>query len=194
MAEATCHVPMSRGDLGSTQKGSGARADAGKPSWGLMPLTQLLPLLNDGLIRESPQSLNSYLPVEDCIYQVAYFQRAGTLNSALDILRYSFVHLMDSGNMDFWDACEEVIRVWEYGEKKYAPFNWMKGMSWNSIVGCYMRHVRAIKKGTKIDKESGRLHAAHLVCNAMMLVHYCEFYPEGNDLPVRWYKIEQPHE
>jgi hypothetical protein len=185
MVEAALDRNMSRGDLESQERGSGARADAGKPSWGLMPLTQLLPLLNDGLINESP---NPKYPITlgDCVYHLAYFQRSG--EGAEDLLRHSIAYLMDEMNVDFWGACEEVIRVWEHGEKKYASFNWMKGMSWNSIIGCYMRHVRKIRKGTIIDEESGRHHGAHLVCNAMMLVHYARYYPEGNDLPIRWYK------
>lgn len=176
-----------RGDISSDEKGSGARFDNNKPQWGLMPLYQLLPLLHDGLILEGPKIDDECIPVEDCVYQIAFFQRTG--QAVNDILRYSFAYLMDDMNVDFWDACEEVIRVWEHGEKKYASFNWMKGMSWNSVIGCYMRHVRKIKKGTTIDEESGRHHGAHLVCNAMMLVHFATYYPEGNDLPIRWFEV-----
>ena len=49
-------------------RGSGSRANAGKPNWGLMPLTQLLPLLHDELILESPKTDDDFIPVEDCIY------------------------------------------------------------------------------------------------------------------------------
>ena len=114
---------------------------------------------------------------------------AGSGKEVEEVLRYSFAHLMDTANCDFWDACEEVIRVWEHGENKYTSFNWMKGMSWNSVIACYMRHVKAIKQGNLHDQESGRLHAAHLVCNAMMLVHFVYYYPEGNDLPTKWYEV-----
>lgn len=184
---------MGQGDLNSQERGSGARANLGKPHWGLLPLYQLLPLLHDGMILESPQQDDNFIPVEDCIYQLAFFQRVGTIQAAHEVLRYSFAHLMDSMNIGFWDACEEVIRVWEHGEKKYASFNWMKGMSWNSVIACYMRHVKAIAKNELIDNESGRHHGAHLVCNAMMLVHFAEYYPEGNDLPTRWFQAEIEH-
>lgn len=176
------------GDINSNEFGSGARANGNKPHWGLMPLHQIAGLLFDNLIQESPQTGHDFIPVEDCIYQIAHFQKTGTEQAAYDVLRYSFAHLMDSMNISFWDACEEVIRVWEHGEKKYAAFNWMKGMSWNTVIGCYMRHARKIAEGATIDDESGRHHGAHLICNAMMLVHYAVYYPEGNDLPTRWFQ------
>ena len=176
-----------QGDINSQERGSGARANGGKPHWGLLPITQILPLLHDGLINEGPNPEDP-ITLDDCIYHIAYFQRTG--QGADDLLRHTICYVMDEQDWDLWDVCEEVIRVWEYGEEKYASFNWMKGMSWNSVIACYMRHVKAIKKGAINDQESGRLHAAHLVCNAMMLVHFTAYYPEGNDLPVRWYKEE----
>jgi hypothetical protein len=181
---------IGQGDINSQERGSGARANLNKPHWGLLPLSQLLPFLHDEFIIEGPNSTEP-IPINDCVYHIAFFQRTG--QGADDLLRHSIAFLMDAMNVDFWDACEEVIRVWEHGEAKYAAFNWMKGMSWNSVVACYMRHIRKISKGTTIDEESGRHHGAHLVCNAMMLVHYVTYFPEGNDLPIRWYK-ETNHE
>jgi hypothetical protein len=172
---------MGRGDLNSQERGSGARTDNGKSQWGLMPLGQICQLIMN------PRFLDKQPSYEDCVSQLALFQITGKVADALSLLSDSYLYLMEIGDYDFWDACEEVIRVWEHGEQKYAAFNWMKGMSWNSIIGCYMRHIVKIAKGTAIDEESGRLHAAHLVCNAMMLVHYSTHYPEGNDLPTRWY-------
>ncbi len=177
-----------QGDVYSQELGSGARDNGDKPQWGLLPLSQITPLLYDGIINEGPKPEDP-VTIEDCLHRMAYFQRSG--QEAYDLLRYTVAYLMDVMNADFWDACEEVIRVWEHGEIKYAPFNWMKGMSWNSVIACYMRHVKSIKQGNTHDQESGRLHAAHLVCNAMMLVHFASYYPEGNDLPVRWYQEKQ---
>lgn len=179
---------MARGDLESQEFGSGARADSGKPSWGLMPLNQVMVSLRDPIVMESPRNDEDALTPQDLIWELAKFQRIGTPSLAYSLLAYTYAFLMDSMYADFFTASIEVIRVWEHGEKKYAAFNWMKGMSWNSVIGCYMRHIQAIQQGTTVDEESGRLHAAHLVCNAMMLVHYTENYPEGNDLPTRWYR------
>jgi hypothetical protein len=177
-----------QGDINSQERGSGARDNGEKPHWGLLPLSQLVPLFHDCLLNEGPNPEDP-ITIEDCIYHIALFQRTG--QGADDLLRHSLAYLMDQMNADLWNAFEEVIRVWEHGEKVYAPFNWMKGMSWNSVIACYMRHVKSIKQGVIIDQESGRLHAAHLVCNAMMLVHFASYYLAGNDLPVRWYQEEQ---
>lgn len=174
-----------QGDVNSQERGSGARDNGEKPHWGLLPLSQLLPLIHDGLINEGPNPEDP-ITIEDCLYHMAFFQRTG--QGADDLLRHTIAYLMDIMDTDFWNACEEVVRVWEHGEQKYASFNWMKGMSWNSVIACYMRHVKRIQQGDIKDRESGRLHAAHLVCNAMMLVHFASYYPEGNDLPVRWYQ------
>lgn len=188
MIENALSRQMDRGDLESQAFGSGARADGGKPAWGLMPLDQVMVVQAEPIVRESPRQDEDTITTQDLIWELAKFQRTGTRLHAYNLLAYTYAFLMDSMYADFYTASVEVIRVWEHGEKKYAAFNWMKGMSWNSVIGCYMRHVQKIQQGTTVDEESGRLHAAHLVCNAMMLVHYTENYPEGNDLPTRWYR------
>lgn len=180
---------MGRGDINSQEKGSGARADTGKPNWGLMPLNQIVIMHNCALIDEGPCPEDPMM-LDDLLQTLAAFQSIGAPNLVKDLLNQSMVYLMDNMNAEFTDACEEVIRVWEHGEEKYAAFNWMKGMSWNSIIACYMRHWVKLNKGTEIDEESGRHHGAHLVCNAMMLCHYVEYYPQGNDLPTRWFSKE----
>ena len=174
---------MARGNIASQEKGSGARADGGKPDWSLMPLDQVSALLEE-------QKDDGYKEIWYCIDNAANFQQRGTYLEAMDLLRSS-LYLLQTQCEDkqlFGGAFTETIRVWEHGQKKYAAFNWMKGMSWSAVLSCYMRHADAIYRGELIDKESGRLHAAHLVCNAMMLVHFTQHYLEGNDLPIKWYK------
>lgn len=79
---------------------------------------------------------------------------------------------------------EEVVRVWEYGAKKYAAWNWAKGMKWSIPYACIIRHLYAYWwKGERNDKESGCSHLAHVVCNVMMLMHFETAYQEGDDRP-----------
>lgn len=79
---------------------------------------------------------------------------------------------------------EEVVRVWEYGERKYARWNWAKGMKWSVPYACIMRHLSAWWwKGERNDNESGYHHLAHVICNVMMLLHYETKYKEGDDRP-----------
>lgn len=70
------------------------------------------------------------------------------------------------------EAMEEVANVWAFGAAKYDDHNWKKGIGVSSILGCILRHTFKIMKGEDIDKESGCLHAAHIICNASMLIYF----------------------
>lgn len=83
--------------------------------------------------------------------------------------------------MDF-KAMEPMIRVLEYGTKKYARDNWKKGLSVSSLVDCMMRHVAAMNAGEMIDKESKLPHIGHIQCNAMFIAYMLQKRPELNDL------------
>lgn len=80
-------------------------------------------------------------------------------------------------------ALESAARVFGYGATKYSAYNWANGMSWQTVIGCLLRHVAAIQKGEDVDPESGELHIGHVLCNAMMLAQYYETYLEGDDRP-----------
>ncbi len=76
---------------------------------------------------------------------------------------------------------EDEIRVWEYGERKYAAYNWTKGMKWSIPFECALRHLEAWQAGIELDEESGLPHLAHAMCNLRMLTLYSKTYPEGDD-------------
>ena len=66
-------------------------------------------------------------------------------------------------------------RVWMLGEKKYGRNNWEK--LWGDktvpvVMASLMRHATAILDGEATDQESGQFHAAHIRCNAAMLIEY----------------------
>lgn len=82
---------------------------------------------------------------------------------------------------------ETTARVFGYGAKKYAAWNWAKGMPFSVVIGCLKRHLAAIERGEDIDPESGLPHIGHLMCNALMLQHYMDSYPEGDDRPKKWF-------
>ncbi len=81
---------------------------------------------------------------------------------------------------------EDEARVWEHGRKKYAAWNWAKGMAWSVPFGCAMRHLAAWQRGEELDPESGLPHLAHAMCNLRMLTLYATQYPEGDDRPKQW--------
>lgn len=66
--------------------------------------------------------------------------------------------------------------VWGMGAKKYSAHNWRGGLSILRLCGAILRHTIAIMRGQDIDEESGKHHAAHIRCDAAMLI---EFYYEG---------------
>jgi hypothetical protein len=66
----------------------------------------------------------------------------------------------------------EEAKVWGAGADKYGAHNWRGGMPFSIIIGCLQRHLAAIKAGEDIDRESGALHAAHIRCNAAMLIEF----------------------
>lgn len=170
------------GSLESQEKGSARRLNANKPVWSFMPLHQIAGLMIKLLKETEPPSL------ADLTNKLGWYQAKGDFASAFDVLEVGYRYLMHTQELTFNEACEKVIYVWEFGAKKYAKFNWMKGMPWSELISSAQRHVMAMLDGSSIDPDSGELHAAHFICNAMMLVHYVDHYPEGNDLPVEWFK------
>lgn len=74
------------------------------------------------------------------------------------------------------------------GAKKYARFNWARGMSWSAVLASLLRHISAWQAGEENDPETGLSHLAHAMCNLRMLMLYKKTYKEGDDRPVQWFK------
>ena len=60
-----------------------------------------------------------------------------------------------------------MIRVLEFGAKKYEARNWQKGLDLEEILESMQRHLGALMDGENIDPESGIEHMGHIQCNAM---------------------------
>lgn len=80
-------------------------------------------------------------------------------------------------------ALEDCARVFDYGRKKYAAWNWAKGMQWMVPFGCLLRHMYAWARGEDNDPESGLPHLGHAMCNLVMLTTFARTYREGDDRP-----------
>lgn len=70
------------------------------------------------------------------------------------------------------DVMEELAHVLTFGAKKYAERNWERGMKWSKVMGPLERHLLDFKLGRRVDKDSGRLTSAHLLCNVVFLCAY----------------------
>jgi len=71
-----------------------------------------------------------------------------------------------------FEAIDEVVKVLNYGAKKYAPNSWQKlddGIE--RYTAALLRHISAWRQGEANDKESGLPHLSHILCNAMFLVY-----------------------
>ena len=163
---------MAVGDVNSSERGSGARYNDGKPDLSLIPLDIIARSL--GVIDSNPPQYN----VSDSgrlgasLLQLGKFQRTGKVDYLEDAIR-TVSHA--------WTDC---ARVFEYGKKKYAAWNWAKGMAWSIPLACAARHaVKVLYLDEELDDESGLPHAGHYLANLVMLRTFVDTFPQGNDLP-----------
>jgi hypothetical protein len=160
-------LPGGIGDVHSNAKGSGARFNAGKPPYDLVPLRILASSLPaHGFTKAQGAAL-------DALMQIGSYQER---SEGVDALYGALFAL----GMEGWEEC---ARVFDYGRAKYAAWNWSKGMAWSVPLACAARHLLAIIRGEAIDPESGHPHRGHVFCNLVMLITFAETYPEGDDLP-----------
>lgn len=80
------------------------------------------------------------------------------------------------------DAVEEILKVLEFGAKKYADRNWELGMDWDRPFAALMRHMWAWyrKENAGRDAETGLSHLAHAGCCLFFLLAY-EIRGSGKD-------------
>jgi hypothetical protein len=161
------------GDVTSDARGSGARFNSGKPPVELIPVWLIA---NYHLNRP-----------HDCHNEWAG-PEAWRLLQALGGWQRGIVKAADVLDVMLpWE--EDCAAVFDYGRKKYAEWNWAKGMKWSVPLACAVRHCLAILRGEENDPESGLPHRGHVACNIVMLAQYESSYPEGDDRP---WKLLQP--
>ena len=151
------------GDPTSDERGSGARANGGKPQLDLVPISIWYDIFGQMLRQESKEMQSLAWLVE--------WQQGD--EEALDMIFQQVLCLED---------IEAGVSVLEYGVKKYAAWNWAKGMKWSIPVGCFLRHMKAIAEGEYLDPESDCTHWGHCVANLIMLHHFQEYCPDMNDI------------
>ena len=159
--------PAQVGDVNSNERGSGARYNSGKAALDLIPLWIVAASYRDAVETEGAN-----VEVQQALHYLGLFQttqEAEHLDFAISWLS------------DYWD---DAARVFDYGRRKYAEWNWAKGMNWSIPVACAGRHALAVLRDGQItDHESGHAHAGHMLCNLVMLRTFLRSWPDGNDLP-----------
>lgn len=74
-----------------------------------------------------------------------------------------------------------VVRVLMAGAKKYAPWNWTKGMPYSQTYNAAIRHLDAFMGGEDFDPETGESHLDHAQCCIMFLKHHFENHKNLDD-------------
>jgi hypothetical protein len=88
--------------------------------------------------------------------------------------------------VDF-ESLEGMVKVLEFGAKKYSEHNWKKGLKTTDILDSLLRHTTAYLSGEDLDAESGLPHTAHILCNGMFLAYMEKHKPE---LDTRFKRIQ----
>ena len=157
------------GDVDSDERGTGARTlGADKVPMQFIPVRLWLSILTQNGYDESDSDKRALLM---SLASLALFQE-GKGKAVTAMIPFT--------EEDFDDACTilELASV-----TKYKPWNWLKGMPYSIVIGCALRHARAIIQGEAIDPESGHSHLGHYICNLVMLATFETSYREGDDRP-----------
>lgn len=159
------------GDVNSTARGSGARYNTGKVPYELIPLRILavsIGTFQGGMAERASNAL----------MKLGEFQERDL--SGGGVLAHPLYDIFEILGFDGWAEC---ARVFDYGRRKYAEWNWAKGMAWSVPLACAARHLLAMIRGEEIDPESGLSHRGHVFCNVVMLLVYGRTFAEGDDRP-----------
>lgn len=148
------------GDVNSDQMGSGARYNAGKPPFELIPAAMIA------------GSFGVHLSANRAMALLGMWQEGAGAEKLIEITREL--------GFEGWAEC---AHVFDYGRRKYAAWNWAKGMPWSVPLGCAQRHLMAMISGEEIDPESRLPHRGHVFCNLVMLWTYHRTYRVGDDRP-----------
>lgn len=169
---------LSVGDVTSSEPGTGARFNAGKPPMELIPL-EILARYHDWAARSVARSAGDVRPEwTDALKHLGAFQMRTASEPRTDFLLQALWLINADGQA--WAEC---AAVFDYGRAKYAAWNWAKGMPWSVPIGCAARHALAALRGEALDSESKLTHRGHFFCNVVMLLWFCEHYTEGDDRP-----------
>lgn len=81
----------------------------------------------------------------------------------------------------------QIARVLDFGAKKYASYNWAKGIKYSRVYSAALRHLFAWWKGEDVDPETGLSHLAHAGCCVLFLLQYELSKRDFDDRPVKEY-------
>lgn len=70
------------------------------------------------------------------------------------------------------EEIEEVVKVFHAGAKKYGPNRWQNlPDAYNRYKAAMFRHLIEVEKGNAVDEDTGCLHMAQVVTNALFMLY-----------------------
>lgn len=69
-------------------------------------------------------------------------------------------------------ALIEIAKVLDFGQKKYATWNWKGGFKWSRVASAVLRHIFSWLSGEDKDPETGLSHLAHAGCGIIFLIDF----------------------
>lgn len=70
------------------------------------------------------------------------------------------------------ELMEDVVKIYTFGAEKYGVNTWQNlPDAYNRYKAAMFRHLVEFEKGQKTDMESGLSHLAHMVWNAIAMLH-----------------------
>lgn len=146
----------------------GKKNDSGKAALDLVPWDVIAPLARDWVDSGAASFIN-----EPHLYgeRLAFWWRVGD-RVELRNLFMSICRLHSDRSEIEVAIAETVVPVLEFGARKYAAWNWAKGMKWSRLYAAALRHWLADLKGEQCDSETGLSHLQHMACCLMFLLVY----------------------
>lgn len=135
-----------------------------------------LPTIQDYLDKPTPASNISIGPLIPGYHKVP--EKPSITGKALDELMKQEAVKKDDGKPDWslvpFEALEGMVRVLEFGAKKYSRNNWQTngGFSYRRVLTACIRHLFAYMRGENNDPESGLSHISHAQCNLLFIGYY----------------------
>lgn len=100
---------------------------------------------------------------------------SGAQREKMNVLPYDLI--------PFQEITDAYTRVAEFGAKKYAPWNWSKGIARVQLCGSLLRHIFLYIRGEDNDKDSKLSHTDHILWNAVALCHNVHWNLEDGRRP-----------
>lgn len=77
---------------------------------------------------------------------------------------------------------EDIVKVYTAGAKKYGPNTWQNlPDGYNRYKAAFFRHLLEHEKGNWLDEETGSIHLAQCVWNAIAMLHIAKQNMKNNE-------------